>query len=303
MGNSLKKFFIIAVSFTTIPLCCFAIKSNDFTKASASAFKRYQTDKSNLSEKSSNISTEKLDTKMFYDSTRRSNLRDKESRMSGKNTSLDSSHKYGNQKRLELLEYNGDVRLWDKGKQEANFVNSDKNFTKKYKGKIDITKRNREYQDFIEAYYGNLVERSMEDINKYYSRSASDTNNDKYVKTAGDKLRAEDDEGFFDFLSSNKKIKRKPLSFTGVEKKIRSKKSLESKEENNAEISRDFLPNAETSQKSSILNQSSQVQQKIVNDNDAIEESIDAEKAKRLRFLNVPEQFRSKASIKVKVKD
>ncbi len=303
MSNYWAKLFLTAVSFFTIPLCCFAIKSNDFTKSSAVGSRRFQqTDRtSGFDGKTSQFGDKKLDTKQYYDSSRKANVGNERSRWSGEISNIEaSSRAQGASKKFGVPEYHGDTSAWRLSEKKSRFANANKFFSKKYEGKIDIDKRNTTYQNFIKDYYGELVDRSMEDINKYYSRTSVGSN-DKFFQKAGGKLRGEDEEGFFDFLFSDEKVKRRPVSFRGVDnsffKSATKKEETSTKANEEAESTtyhHSYVPVSQTSEGG---------KRKLLIDDGAAEKVIDAEQAKSFRFLNVPEQFRSKATIKVKVKD
>ncbi len=294
------RFFILVASLLALPLCCFAIKSNDFTRSSAIGSRRYRNDNTNdLKQKTSQFGEKRLDLETYYDSSKRVNLGDERSHWNDDISNIDtSSRAYGASRRFPVPEYNGDTKPWNFADKRASFVNSDRNLTKKYNGKIDINKRNTDYQNFIKDYYGELVERSMEDINKYYSRTSTGSN-DKFLQRAGGKLLGEDEEGFFDFLSSDEKIKRKSVSFRGVDN---SSISVKRKPESTSVPKGETLLSPQTSYVP--VSPSSNSGNKMLRIDDDIKETvIDAEQARGLQFLNVPDQFRSKATIKVKVKD
>ncbi len=305
MFNYWAKLFLAAVSFSTIPLCCFAIKSNDFTKSSAVGARRFQQTNrtSGFDGKTSQLGDKKLDTKQYYDNSKKANVGSQRSRWSGEVSNIDASARaQGASKKFGVPEYQGDTSAWQFSDKKSRFANANKNFSKKYEGKIDINKRNTTYQNFIKDYYGELVERSMEDINKYYSRTSFGSN-DKFFQEAGGKLRGEDEEGFFDFLFSDEKVKRRPVSFRGVDnsfiksaakKEETPRQSTQASDDAGATYHRSYVPVSQSSEGG---------KRKLLIDDGAVEKVIDTEQAKSLRFLNVPEQFRSKATIKVKVKD
>jgi len=286
-------FLFAAASLFAVPLSCLAQKNNDMTKSAAGYSKRYRTQDSMLGDKKSQFQDSRFEKKSFVDSDKTSRFGGMKSRVIGDKNFPDSGKAAPDaSKKFSVPEYKGSKGEWRGGSDKANFKNADRNLTKTYSGKIDIAKRNREYQDFVEKYYGSLTDRSMEDINKYYSRAPKEGGAD-IVKKAGGKISGEDEEGFFDFLSP--RAKRQPVRFTGVEKKIRPPKP-EAQETKPAQTN-SHAPQVRAPE-SAPRKRVSQTPE-----NREVVEQIDAEKAKRINFLNIPDQFRSNATIKVKVKE
>ena len=286
-------FLIAAAALFAAPLSCPAQKNNDMTKSAAGYSKRYRAQDSSLGDQKSRLQGSRFEKKDFADSGKPSRFEGMKPRDMGGKTFRDSGKTAPEaSKKFSAPEYKGPKGEWRGASDRASFKNAGKNLTKTYSGKIDVAKRNREYQDFVEKYYGSLADRSMEDINKYYSRAPKEGGAD-IVKKAGGKISGEDDEGFFDFLSPRQK--RPAVRFTGVEKKIKPPKP-EAREEKPVQTSSraaharppENAPRARVSPKP---------------ENREIVEQIDAEKAKRMNFLNIPDQFRSDATIKVKVKE
>jgi hypothetical protein len=158
-----------------------------------------------------------------------------------------------------------------------------------------------QYQCFIDKYYGTLVDRSMEDFNKYYSRASSEDST--YVKRAGAELTGEEEDGFFDFLSSDTRVKRKAIKFTGVEKKVdpasmQKEKSPPPEQMQSSGMQKSVSPSPTSTE---LAPKTTQFKSKP--SADVKEVIIDAEQAKRYRFLKAPDEYRSKATIKVQVKE
>ena len=243
-----------------------------------------------------------VEKKSFFDSGKTSNFSGKESYWSNQKTSIDASNRAPNaSKKFDVSEYKGDFNKWNRSGDKAKFINGDKNLSKVYKGKIDISKRNMQYQSFIDKYYGSLVDRSMEDFNKYYSRASSQDTT--YVKRAGAELTGEEEEGFFDFLSSDTRIKRKAIKFTGVERKIDPKTMQKEKTPPPEQMQSSGMQKSASPAPTSTQLAPKSTQLKTKPSADIKEVIIDAEQAKRYRFLKAPDEYRSKATIKVQVKE
>ena len=167
MQNIVARLIFIAVSLFAIPLCCLAQKHNDYTKSASSFSRKYQSEESRFGGKKSQMQGSVVEKKSFFDSGKTSNFSGKESYWSNQKTSIDASNRAPNaSKKFDVSEYKGDFNKWNRSGDKAKFINGDKNLSKVYKGKIDISKRNMQYQSFIDKYYGSLVDRSMEDFNK-----------------------------------------------------------------------------------------------------------------------------------------
>ena len=303
----MKKFAAVAVLAAAFALPCHAVKSNDFTKASNSYSRKYQSDKSRYGEEKSRMQGERaaMD-KSFSPKTETSRFQGESAHLDGNaaeyffdKTAPDASKKFG------VKDYSGMSGDWAKGNSHASFKNSDVNLSKKYVGKIDVYRRDVDKQREIDGYYSSISERSMTEINKFYSRTPNGSTNDDMIKKAGAQLGGEgDDGGFFDFLSSHEKIKRAPVSF-------------KSRPASSSEFSRDGAKPVETLQAPTPATVATGRQQSVPQEASAtvlsrptqtirsnvLTEEIPLERAKKLRFLNVPEELRSNASIKVRVKE
>lgn len=290
---------LLAVSFFSIPLCCLAQKHNDFTKASGAYSERYNAQDSNFTGQKSQMQGSSVEKKSFVDSDKSSWLNGKSSSWTGQKSVINSSQLAPDaSKMFKTPTLNGDYGKWRYADEKVNFFDSDNNLTKKYNGKIDVSKRNRQYQDFIDKYYGNLVDRSMEDFNKFYSRTSDKDNT--YVKRAGAELTGEEEESFFDSLfSSNTKIERKAVKFTGVERRI-NPASTQKTSDSKAETTQ----TGNTQKGVDAMQAKPQVNQlKTKPASNTTEVIIDGEQAKKYNFLKAPDQYRSKATIKVQVKE
>ena len=302
MRNFVARLTFLAVSFLAIPLCCLAQMHSDFTKASPSQSRKYETQDSKYTGQKSRMQNDIVEKKSFFDSGKTSNFTGKESKWSNQKSNINSSKlTLDSSKRFNVPDYNGNFNKWNRSGEKADFINGDKNLSKMYKGKIDISKRNVQYQSYIDKYYGTLVDRSLEDFNKYYSRASSEDST--YVKRAGAQLTDQEEEGFFDFLSSDTHIKRKAIKFTGVEKKINPKSTQKQQQlpqdaTKSSEMQKSVSPSPTSTEFVPKINQirtkpASNVKEVI----------IDEEQAKKYQFLKAPDQYRSKATIKVQVKE
>ena len=142
MHNVVARLILLAVSFFTIPLCCLAQKHNDFTKASSSYSRKYQTEESRFSGQKSRMQGDMMQKKSFYDSQKTSDLSGKQSYWSNQKSTLDTSQRmHDASKKFETFDYKGDFNKWNRSGDKASFVNGEKNLSKVYKGKIDIILR------------------------------------------------------------------------------------------------------------------------------------------------------------------
>jgi hypothetical protein len=141
----------------------------------------------------------------------------------------------------------------------------------------------------------------MEDFNKYYSRAS--TEDSTYVKRAGAKLTGEDEEGFFDFLSSDTRIKRKAIKFTGVEKKIDPSTMQKTQTPPPDTMQSSGMQKSVSPSPTSTPSTSNVNQLRTKPSSDIKEVIIDDEQAKKYQFLKAPDQYRTKATIKVQVKE
>ena len=311
-----------------LPLCCFAIKSSDFTKASSSHSRKYQTEKSRYGQERSKMQDKRAESKMFSPQTGTSefqgekfNMNDNQSARAQFDKTLPDASKKFDGKMFEGAR--GNLTIGDKRTQIAN---SEQNLSKKYEGKIDIYKRDVDKQREIDAYYSSLSERSMDEINKFYSRTVKDSSNTDKVKRAGEQLNGDSDD-FFDFLSSKEKIERSPVSFTGhavsrdeffgkraaeAEMLKRAGGAQSAQYPQNAAQNPQQRQSAQTTTVHRQIPNGELTQTRVVSPNsqvrtpprkDVAEETIDPTRAKKLHFLNVPENMRSKATIKVQVKE
>ena len=306
----MKKFAAVAVLAAAFALPCLAVRSNDFTKASNSYSRKYQSDKSRYGEEKSRMQGERAGMgKSFSPKTETSRFQGEAARLDGAaaeyffdKTAPDASKKFA------VKDYSGMSGDWSRGDTRASLKNSDVNLSKKYAGKIDVYRRDTDKQREIDAYYSSISERSMSEINKFYSRTPNSSANDDMIKKAGAQLGGEGDGGgFFDFLSSHEKIKRAPVSF-------------KSRPASSSEFSRKGSAPAETVQTPTpaAVSESAAARRQYVPQetsatvlsrptqsirSNVLTEEIPLERAKKLRFLNVPEELRSNASIKVRVKE
>lgn len=307
----IARIFISAGLLTAIPLSCFAVKNNDFTKASSSFSRKYQTQESRWSDKKSPMQSQSFEKKPFNAPDNAEGLRDRQWHQKDSQTAKDIFNKKSPDasKKFPSKEYNGKQNeSWDKSGEKASFENWDNNMSKKYKGKIDVYKRDVDKQRQIDEYYSSISERSMDEINKFYSRSARSPQRDEMVKKAGQQINGEDEDDFFDFLSSKEKIKRSPVMFKGREQKTRERNLSDASSpaapqprQNYGENSTASAANSEFA-KASKTNPKKQTQT-LKRSNVISETVIEPERAKKLQFLKIPDDFRSDATIKVQIKE
>lgn len=324
-----RKTSILAAGLLfALPLCCFAVKSNDFTKASNSHSRKYQTEKSRYGEERSRMQDKRADSKMFSPKTGTSEFQGEKFNAANEQAAQAQFDKIlpDASKKFDGKMFDGARDNVSIGDKRAQIVNADLNLSKKYEGKIDIYKRDVDKQREIDAYYSSLSSRSMDEINKFYSRASRDPSAADKVERAGEQLN-DDSDDFFDFLSSKEKIERSPVSFSGHEI---SRDEFFGRRAAEAEISKrgggvqtanlpqnaaQNLPAQTSSQTPVVRRQTANgefTQTRVVSPSsqvrtpprkDVAEETIDPNRAKKLHFLNVPDNMRSKATIKVQVKE
>lgn len=306
------KFAAIAAVLTASCAPAFAIRANDFTKANKSFSSKYKSDKSSLNDKNWSSGERRFEKKDFSTDANNGDLSSRRASMpDGTGVSGMNSSRYSKGKdTFTSPELNGLDGKWRDDKKEWSAKNPDRDFSKKYEGKIDFEKRSK-YVDYLKEAYSDMNERSMQDINKYQFRSSHSS--DPGVKTteAGSNLRQEDanSSSFWDFLTGDKHIERTPVKLTGPKNRnaIRNENSSEAAEKTlvpspkNEEPlpSAKFAPPAINSAGTN-SNLSFERNKKSAN-KQVQEKEIDMETAKGLRFMKMPDNMRGKASIKVQV--
>lgn len=93
----------------------------------------------------------------------------------------------GNRENFDVPEYSGKTRrdLWDGADVPLALENTDRNLSKKYLGKIDVNKRDTQYQEFLRDQYAELMEMSMREINKFYFRESHSDEPGVVISQAG----------------------------------------------------------------------------------------------------------------------
>ena len=309
--------FYLTAGLLTAASASYALRSNDFTRANGSFSRKYESENSALGEQKSRFNGMDMDKKSFTSPDNASSLVQKRSWLTDNSSaaSLSSKRDVDASKSFASPDYKGKIEdYWQNGKT-ASVLNSDVDLSKKYEGKIDVSKRNTDKQKYIDEYYGSLSERSMQEINKYYSRTSVSDSETDVIKTAGGKINPEE-SGFFDFLTGDEHIKRPQVMFKGPEKKTPKPEAEQPAPAAQTLPEKPFIgvagPHPQNAVKqinepaSAVPTQvaDGKKSQVVRKDSNVISETaIDPDVAKRTQFMKVPEDLRSKATIKVQVKE
>ncbi|MFI3290504.1 MAG: hypothetical protein R3Y46_01340 [Opitutales bacterium] len=144
--------------------------------------------------------------KSFYDSNKRVNNSDTYYDANKRAGGLDGS--YYNQNKSSL---DNKSRFYDDNK-ELFLDNKDRDLTRGYQGKSDFSKKN-DMGESIEAMYGDLMDRSMSDINKYHSQTARQDSTEAGIPVAATVQQKE--SSILDLLNfSDKKIDNSSVKFS-----------------------------------------------------------------------------------------
>lgn len=311
-GRAVRKAVFAALGVCMASACAFAIRANDFTRANSVFKSRYKSEKSSISDKVWSGSQLRADSKAYAPPTRASGLSDLRADMSGSGRAerMGLSDFSGSDKRYDSPELSGMDGTWSQADSKWKPKNGERDFTKKYSGKIDFSKRSK-YVDYLKEAYADMNERSMQDINKYQFRRSHSS--DPGVKTteAGAQLRGDDDSSFFDLLLEGSDAERAPVKFYGPKNRNAIKSEAAAAENSGADRAAQpanptaapppnarFMPALIRNQSGAVRaeDESSSSSKKTV-----AEKEIDGEKAKNFRFMKMPDNMRGKATIKVEV--
>lgn len=284
-----------------------AVRSNDFTKANTKFTGKLENQESTIDmSKTPNLKNENLEQKKFVSPNDASSLIEKRANFSEDLTAdkLSKERYFDYKKEFTVKEYEGKTDSWEHSGKSALLKNKDRNLTKDYSGRIDFEKRNP-YQrdvDFIKERYGDMMEQSMQDINKYFFRSSRSSEAGIDVQVAGGELKEEDDGiSFFDFLSGNKKISRPRVTIEGPADTGDISQNPKASPTSQAPVSKKtILPPVVKNSNVTSVNYKNQnlrtTEEKTVD--------IDVGKANTYQMLYLPENMRAgKATIKVQVKE
>lgn len=204
---------IAAFLAAAVPSDAFAVLNNDFTRANSTFMKRrFEESKTSAMQGRRALDADKkVEKKTFEDIGDVSYLRKMKPHVEEglPGAEMSGQRAQGNRENFEIPQYSGKTGrdLWDGADVPLALENTDKNLSKKYLGKIDVNKRDTQYQEFLRDQYAELMEMSMREINKFYFRESHSDEPGVVISKAGDKLR-ENDESFWDMLSPNRNIDR-----------------------------------------------------------------------------------------------
>ncbi len=188
------------------------VKATDFTRANATLNKRYDGKESDAFKKSFQGSD------MRYKSFKNENA-DKAwggasqlASVNGQKSAFSNESFYGSDKKYSVPEFSQYSQTSRYNGVPEDFVmdNAERNMSKKYEGSFDTEKRSR-FHNKIRADYNDHIERSMSDINKYYSRKPTDDESGIAIKKAGADLNQKDESILDLFDISGTHIKRDRL--------------------------------------------------------------------------------------------
>lgn len=208
LGSLIAAFLAAAVSADA-----FAVLNNDFTRANSTFMKRRfeESKTSAMQGRKARDADKKVEKKTFEDIGDVSYLREMKPHVEEGLPGAEMSRQraQGNRENFDVPEYSGKTRrdLWGGADVPLALENTDRNLSKKYLGKIDVNKRDTQYQEFLRDQYAELMEMSMREINKFYFRESHSDEPGVVISQAGGKLR-ENDESFWDMLSPNRNIDR-----------------------------------------------------------------------------------------------
>ena len=310
---AVKAVFLVVAVFATGTSLSARLK--DFTKANNAFSSSYKSEKSRMSgEKNLRFDKEKIERVNFVSPDDASRLSSERAYfpdgLPGKG--LSEERYRDNEKDFAVKEYTGKTGMWHDDRKAANIDNLDLDLSKDYSGRIDFDKRNP-YQrdmDFIQERYGDMMEQSMQDINKYFFRGSRSSEPGLDIKTAGADIYGDDTGSFFDFLSRNKKIERPRVSIKGpVESKDipidrESLENMPQKPSSTSDVPTPYAKILPPSVNSNVQSPDSKSNKKSVKYHTMEEEQIDVDHANTFQFMRLPENMRAgKASIKVQVKE
>ncbi len=320
-GRNKVRFFawlFLTLSAALFPRALSASKSNDFTKANLSFSKKFITDKSADFDKKSRFNDREFESKEFSAPDNASWIREREfiGPDSPLSEELSGRRAYDNKKTFDDIPDGAPKRRnWSKSDTELNLKSKNEILNKEYEGRLDFDNRPDFYgEKFLQENYGEMIEKSMQDINKYYFRSSRSTDSGIPTSVAGGDLR-KDESSIFDFLSSDKKIERPSVVLKGPAKGLMDSTSIPSSRVESPQIS----PIPDSAAHSALSTQpvqqpagknlsssasSAQPPARQYNTREIIRENVDQKVIDTFDFMRVPEGWKSGApSIKVEVRD
>ena len=222
--------------------------------------------------------------------------------------SMSEQRDYRNRQKFnDIPEYSGKTDDWYKAHTELHLDNIDRDLSKKYLGKIDTSKRDLYDQDYLRERYAEMLELSMQDINKFFFRQSHSTEAGIPMQVAGGELNEDEAGSIFDFLSNEKKIDRPKVSLIGPKKNPTSetKSSDDSKSEPSPlPATKQLPPSGGVKIMPPVVNRSSDSfsqQQTGQKKRVTAVEKVDPDSIKDFQFMNLPENMRGETTIKVEV--
>ena len=287
--NIAKKIFVLffAVS-VAIPQVLFAqVKQHDYTKTNKTL------ERSELEKKSSSLIEQRasmgksVEIKTYKNTKDASALMektffysDKQSKLISSNSSFrDSTKKFDASKTFKP-----EKESWRNSEKQQKLLNTEKDLSKKYRGKIDIDKRSILHKDYLENVYENMQERSMQDINKYQFRRSHPTDPGIKITRAGSEAEDKKQSSFLDMFSARKNIRiETPLAtFKGIDKQANKAREDPSADKADAKPVIKNLSKPQNSKVKSV-------------------QYLDSEKSSKYQFLRVPEGMKAKGKAVIKV--
>ena len=204
----------IAVFFAVFVACqAFSqVKATDFTRANATLNKRYDGKESDAFKKSFQGSDMRYKSFKNENAGKTWNGASQTASISGQKSAFSNEGFSGSDKKYLVPEFSqySQTSRYNGVPEDFLMDNADRNMSKKYEGAFDTEKRSR-FHNKIRADYNDHIERSMSDINKYYSRKPTDGESGIAIKKAGADLNQKDESILDLFDVSNTRIKRDRL--------------------------------------------------------------------------------------------
>ncbi len=204
----------IAVFFAVFVACqAFSqVKATDFTRANATLNKRYDGKESDAFKKSFQGSDMRYKSFKNENAGKTWNGASQTASISGQKSAFSNEGFSGSDKKYSVPEFSqySQTSRYNGVPEDFLMDNADRNMSKKYEGAFDTEKRSR-FHNKIRADYNDHIERSMSDINKYYSRKPTDGESGIAIKKAGADLNQKDESILDLFDVSNTRIKRDRL--------------------------------------------------------------------------------------------
>jgi len=290
----------------------FAVRPNDFTRSNNSFNKKYSSEKNSLNDKRANLQERgNLEKMKFVTPDNADYLRNQKAYTPDNYNADNLSKERDSRSKMKydrVPEYAGKTDDWSKSHTELKLDNTDRDLSKKYLGKIDTAKRDLYDQQYLRDHYAEMLELSMQDINKFYFRASHSSDAGIPTQVAGEQIGnpdGEDSASILDFLSKERKIERPTVSLKGPKRQSQDDTSGRGR----IPVTQpQDLPKGTNKVMSPSVNKTADTQQPQTNSQKqrskvAAYEELSPEKAKSFEFMKLPEEMRGETVIKVEVQE